>query len=254
MEYRILVPPPKRHRTTLLVVLTVVALVAVAAGAYAFGRHSGTTSGPSASGAASTHGPAAVRTLSVVSTVPANGASGVPSDQAVTVTFSTPLEGPTGMPMFSPPVAGIWRMVGRSTLSFLASAPFLPTATESLVIPPGTAGPEAANGGRLTAPATLTFSVVQASTERLQQLLAQLNYLPLSFTPSASPGSPVESVSALAGSFAWRWPDLPPEFTSLWTEGSENVITKAAVMSFEDQHGLTVDGHGRRAGLGCAAR
>jgi len=242
VEYRILVPPPKRRRTALLVLLTVVALVAVAAGAYAFGRHTGTTGGPSASGAASTHRPAAVRTLSVVSTVPANGASGVPSDQVVTVTFSTPLEGTTGMPMFSPPVAGIWRVVGRSTLSFLASAPFLPTATESLVIPPGAAGPEAANGGRLTEAATLTFSVVQASTERLQQLLAQLNYLPLSFMPSAPPGSPVESVSALAGSFAWRWPDLPAAFTSLWIEGSENVITKAAVMSFEDQHGMTVDG------------
>ena len=147
------------------------------------------------------------------------------------------------MPMFSPPGAGIWRMVGRTTLSFLASAPFLPTATESLVIPPGAAaGPETASGGRLTQPATVSFSVAQASTERLQQLLAQLNYLPLSFTPSAPPGSPVESVSAQAGSFAWRWPDLPPAFTSLWTEGAENVITKAAVMSFEDQNGLAVDG------------
>jgi lipoprotein-anchoring transpeptidase ErfK/SrfK len=28
----------------------------------------------------------------------------------------------------------------------------------------------------------------------------------------------------------------------LWTEGSENVITKGAVMNFENQHGLTVDG------------
>lgn len=196
MEYRILVPPPKRHRTAWLVLFTVVALVAVGAGAYVLGRHSGAPSGPSGSGAASTRKPAAVRTLSVVSTVPANGASGVPSDQVVTVTFSSPLKGTTGMPMFSPPVAGIWRMVGRSTLSFLASAPFLPTATESLVIPPGAAGPEAASGGRLTEPSTLGFSVVQASTERLQQLLAQLNYLPLSFTPSAPPGSPVESISA----------------------------------------------------------
>ena len=44
------------------------------------------------------------------------------------------------------------------------------------------------------------------------------------------------------GTFAWKWPGMPPDLTSLWTEGSENVITKGAVMNFENQHGLTVDG------------
>jgi peptidoglycan hydrolase-like protein with peptidoglycan-binding domain len=242
VEYRILVPPPKRHRTARLVLATVVVLAAVAVGAVAFGRHTGARSGPSGTGAAATPVPAAKKTLTVLSTVPANGATGVSSDQVVTVTFSAPLEGTTGMPVFSPPVAGVWRMVGHSTLSFLPAAPFLPTATESLVIPPGAAGPIAASGGMLAEPVTLGFSVVQASTERLQQLLAQLNYLPLSFAPSAAPGPPARLVSAQTGSFAWRWSDLPPAFTSLWTEGSENAITKAAVMTFEEQHGLGVDG------------
>ena len=94
---------------------------------------------------------------------------------------------------------------------------------------------------------TVTFSVAQASTERLQQLLAQLNYLPLSFSPAGGLASPIEAATAQTGTFAWRWPGTPTDLTSLWTEGSENVITKGAVMSFENQHGLTADGlAGRR--------
>ena len=75
----------------------------------------------------------------------------------------------------------------------MAAAPFIPTTTETLVIPAGSAGPRGAGGQVLAAPATITFTVAQASTERLQQLLAQLGYLPVTFTPktplsSAGPG------------------------------------------------------------------
>ena len=38
----------------------------------------------------------------------------------------------------------------------------------------------------LAAPVTVTFTVAQASTERLQQLLAQLGYLPVTFTPTGA--------------------------------------------------------------------
>jgi len=44
------------------------------------------------------------------------------------------------------------------------------------------------------------------------------------------------------GSFAWRWSTLPADLTSLWTQGAESVITKAAVMTFENDNGLAVDG------------
>jgi peptidoglycan hydrolase-like protein with peptidoglycan-binding domain len=76
----------------------------------------------------------------------------------------------------------------------------------------------------------------------LQQLLAQGNYLPLSFTPTAPLSSPVEAFTSQPGTFAWKWPGTPASLTSLWSEGSENVITKGAVMNFENQHGLKVDG------------
>jgi lipoprotein-anchoring transpeptidase ErfK/SrfK len=44
-----------------------------------------------------------------------------------------------------------------------------------------------------------------------------------------------------AGTFAWRWPGLPASLTSLWTEGVPSAITKGAVMTLENQNGLSVD-------------
>ena len=124
---------------------------------------------------------------------------------------------------------------------FEATSPFIPTSTETLTIPDGTAGPTSTHGAVLAAPVTVTFTVAQASTERLQQLLAEAGYLPLTFTATGSL-PPNGAATAQPGTFAWRWTTLPPDLTSLWTEGSENVITKAAVMTFENQNGLTVDG------------
>ncbi|HVA03706.1 MAG TPA: L,D-transpeptidase family protein [Acidimicrobiales bacterium] len=180
--------------------------------------------------------------LVVDSTVPKAGATNVPSDQVVSVHLSLPVTGTTAMPTFDPPVAGTWKRVGSKVLSFVASAPFIPTSSETLQIPSGTSGPRSTTGAELATPVTVTFTVAQASTERLQQLLAQLNYLPLSFTPQGRPTPPNQVLTAQAGSFAWRWPNQPPSLVSLWTEGYENVITKGAVMNFENQNGLSVDG------------
>ncbi len=241
-EYQILRPPPRRHRAAWLVSALVVLAVAIPAGAFVAGRHSkgpGHTAQAPGGGTTTTTG---AKALAIVSTVPATGATNVPSDQVVTVVLSSPVVGASVMATFTPPVAGSWTKVGPASLSFRATAPFTPTSTETLVIPAGASGPRGAGGAVLAAPTTITFTVAQASTERLQQLLAQLNYLPVSFTPAGPLTSPIESATAQAGNFAWRWPDTPSSLTSLWTEGSENVITKGAVMQFESQHGLTVDG------------
>ena len=139
-------------------------------------------------------------------------------------------------------MSGVWTKVGSKSLVFKATAPFLPTSTETLAIPAGSAGPHSTSGAVLSKPVIVAFSVAQASTERLQQLLAQLDYLPLSFTPSGPLQSPTEETTAQGGTFAWRWPTAPSSLTALWTEGYENVITKGAVMNFENQNGLTVDG------------
>ena len=44
MEYRILVPPPRRHRTALFLLIAAIVLAAVVGGAYVLGRHVATPS------------------------------------------------------------------------------------------------------------------------------------------------------------------------------------------------------------------
>ena len=73
-------------------------------------------------------------------------------------------------------------------------------------------------------------------------MLAELGYLPLTFTPASPLTSPTQESSAQIGTFTWRWPNQPASLTSLWTPGTYNVITKGAVMNFESQHGLELDG------------
>jgi peptidoglycan hydrolase-like protein with peptidoglycan-binding domain len=241
IEYTILKPPPRRRRTVWLV-LAVVVVVAVGAVAFVAGRHAATGHSAQAGHTTATVGKRAVKSFTVAATTPAGGATDVPSDQTVTVQLSSAVGTALGQPSFDPPVEGTWHKVGPATLAFAAAAPFVPTTTETLTVPSGAAGPHSTSGATLAKPVTVSFAVAQGSTERLQQLLAQLGYLPLSFTPAGPLISPAEATTAQDGNFAWRWPNLPASLTSLWSEGSENVITKGAVMNFENQSGLTVDG------------
>jgi len=235
VEYEILKPPPHRHRTVWILVAVIIVAV-IGGGAYTLGTHRVTTVTPAPH--ATSPPTSTAHPVAVVATVPATGATDVPSNQVVTVTLSDPVATVTAVPTFDPMVAGTWKKTAADRLTFAAAAPFLPTVTETLTIP---AGLRTTSGATLGTPTNVTFVVAQASTERLQQLLAQENYLPLTFTPT-SPTTPSAALAtAQPGSFAWRWPNLPPDFTSQWFEGSENVITKAALMSFQNQHGLKVD-------------
>lgn len=241
MEYQILKPPPSRTRN-LWIAAALVLVLAVAVAGILVGRDRRASPPVAGPGYGTTTAPVGTRPMTVVSTVPAAGAVDVPSDQVVTVTFSTPVAGTTGVPVFDPPVPGAWRHAGPDAITFAATAPFIPTTSETLTVPGGSAGARSTTGAVLVAPVTVVFGVAQASTERLQQLLAELAYLPVSFTASGPAPAPVERATAQPGSFAWRWPGLPGDFTSQWTEGAENVITKGALMSFQSQHGLQVDG------------
>ncbi len=74
---------------------------------------------------------------------------------------------------------------------------------------------------------------------RLQQLLAKWGYLPVSFQ-SRGP-QPVFELAPRRGRFSWRF-HAPAELQSQWQPGVFGTITRGAVMSFEADHGLAVDG------------
>ncbi len=201
-----------------------------------------TRGGVSAAGGGHGHDGAA-RALQVVATSPTPGASGVSSAATLTVRFSAPLSARTPLPSLSPAVAGTWALGDqRRAVIFNPAAPLIPSSSESIVIPGGPRGMRGAGGEYLKATSTINFNVALGSVLRLQQLLAELNYLPVSFTPAGPPPAPAAAAQPQPGTFTWRWPNQPPQLVALWTPGTQNVITTGAVMTFEDQHQLGVDG------------
>jgi peptidoglycan hydrolase-like protein with peptidoglycan-binding domain len=73
----------------------------------------------------------------------------------------------------------------------------------------------------------------------LQQLLARRGYLPVTF--HAFGPRPVYTLNPRHGRFQWRF-DAPPELRSLWQPGVFSTVTRGAVMSFEADRGLDIDG------------
>jgi peptidoglycan hydrolase-like protein with peptidoglycan-binding domain len=178
--------------------------------------------------------------LSVSSVTPIG--TNVAAGSTITVQFSTDLAPGSPMPTIDPPVAGNWAVLSPSLLEYQASGPLVPGATETVTVPGGSSGVVGSEGQHVAQSVTSQFTVAAGSVLRLQQLLAQLGYLPLTFTPASPLTSPTQEGNDQVGSFSWRWPDQPLALETLWTPGTNNVITQGAVMNFESQNGLKTDG------------
>jgi peptidoglycan hydrolase-like protein with peptidoglycan-binding domain len=227
---------------TAITVVTVVAVVALGVTLYAsHGSDGRASASPTTSPAREVDASVHTGKLHVVSVSPANGATGVPSDATISVQFSVPLKAHSPAPTLSPAVPGAWQVVTPDTYMFVASGPLVPSTTETVTIPSGGTGVTSTTGKTLAEPTTASFTVATGSTLRLQQLLAQLGYLPVSFAPAGPLTAPQEAAQAQEGSFAWRWTE-PAALESQWTEGTSNQITKGAVMAFESDHNLKTDG------------
>jgi peptidoglycan hydrolase-like protein with peptidoglycan-binding domain len=219
-----------------VVVVAGVGFAAIAVRANSSKASASPTSSPGQAGSSATTAP-----LTLLSVTPAAGATQVPSDATISVHFSVPVKAGSPAPTLTPAVAGTWQLVTPETYSFVAAAPLVPFSTETVTVPGGTGGVVSVDGKTLARSSTAQFTVADGSTLRLQQLLAQLGYLPVSFTPAGALSAPQEAAQAQQGSFTWKGTE-PAALTSLWTVGTANTITKGAVMAFESQHGLTTDG------------
>ncbi len=228
-----------KGRTRWVIAITITVVVVVAAAGVLF-----TVRGPANRAVASpTSSPARPATgpLTVVSVSPVDGSTGVPSDATISVRFSVPLNSHSPAPALTPPVAGTWQVVTPDTFMFVPAAPLVPSSAETVTVPAGDTGVVSSSGRVLAVGSTTHFTVAQGSTTRLQQLLAQLGYLPVSFTPAGPLSAPQEAAQAQEGSFSWRGIE-PTSLQSLWTVGTPNEVTKGAVMAFESQHNMVTDG------------
>ena len=191
--------------------------------------------------------------LRVVSVTPAGGTHGVNGAAPITVTFSSALAPQSPLPTLSPKISGSWQVAG-DTATFHPSYGYLPGTNVTVHIPGGSGGVRgaAASAGTLTTSQTDSFATGSFSTLRLQQVLAQLGYLPLDWAPdgsSASPEVPAGDLNAQlsaayappSGTFSFQ-PGYPSELTGQWRTGSDNMLDQGAIRAFQNDQGLTMDG------------
>jgi lipoprotein-anchoring transpeptidase ErfK/SrfK len=137
--------------------------------------------------------------------------------------------------------------------------------------------PAGAQSGR---PATVNPRSIAFSVVLEDQLLANLNFLPVAFVPASRPTPPTTTTSTSTttlpatstttpsattrtlsapatrshavritpatlqrGHYVWRFSDLPALFKSNWQVGALNVILRGALMRFQAQHNLAVTGN-----------
>jgi peptidoglycan hydrolase-like protein with peptidoglycan-binding domain len=214
-------------------------------------------------------GGTAAAPLQVVAVTPATGSRHADGSR-VTVTFSVPLAPGSPMPTLTPAVRGQWHVAG-TVATFTPRGVLDPARRITLRVPAGATGVRSARGGLLEQRVVTHFSVRAPSGLRLAQLLAQLGYLPLSWSPAAAahgrpvaapgaasaaaapapvPGSPgamstaaqiADAYSPPPGTFRWRH-GYPASLHAAWRGGHPGLVLTGAVMAFQSQHGLTMDG------------
>ena len=166
----------------------------------------------------------------------------------IELTLSQPVSSVLGRvkPTLEPATPGTWHQTAINTLTFQPSGSGWPLGRHVVLnLPTST---DILSSGKTATVKSLTWSVPVGSTLRLHQILSQLGYLPLSWQPKAGPVPPTalaQKQAALAppaGTFTWRYPDTPQELQALWRPTAWTTMTQGAVMAFQHDHGLTVDG------------
>ncbi|HWQ00839.1 MAG TPA: L,D-transpeptidase family protein, partial [Gaiellaceae bacterium] len=149
------------------------------------------------------------------------------------------------MPTLTPHVAGSWRRADAQTLEFRPRGyGYGLDSRVKLTLP----APLLVMGGPRRPMRTISWTTPAASPLRLEQMLSLLRYLPFRWTaesadaPRTVAGQIEAAVDPPAGRFDWRYPNVPPELAHLWTPGRFNSIDRGAVMAFQNEHHLTVDG------------
>jgi peptidoglycan hydrolase-like protein with peptidoglycan-binding domain len=182
----------------------------------------------------------------VVSVTPAAGAHGVNGAAPIWVQFSAPLSPSTALPQISPKIAGNWTVQGALAV-FVPAGGFFEDTKVTVTVPSGMTSAD--GSGTLSSPVTDSFTTGSFSTTRLQQLLAQLGYLPLTWTSKSrtviSPGNAQAQMAAAysppAGTFSWQG-GYPSNLKNQWKDGAGNILDVGAVRAFESVNGLTMDG------------
>jgi hypothetical protein len=185
----------------------------------------------------------------VLASIPAAGDQISPT-APIYLTFSKPVSEVVGdgQPQLSPSTPGSWHETNSHTLEFVPSGFGAPLGSKLSIRLPSTVAVTAGSGGGLRNTRQIEWTVPPGSTLRLQQLLAETGYLPVVWHPSGPPVAHTPGAQAQAavdppsGSFSWRYGNTPHQLQALWSPGQWSEIMKGAVMKFENENDMTVDG------------
>ncbi|HSZ44469.1 MAG TPA: Ig-like domain-containing protein [Streptosporangiaceae bacterium] len=187
--------------------------------------------------------------LKLTSASPAETATGVNGTTPIEVHFSAPVAADSAMPTVKPGIAGSWHGAGTSTLEFRPAAGFKQDTNVTVTIPAGTSGVRSASGGQLARAQQVSFRTGSYQTARLDQVLAQLGYLPLTWQATGSSAQPTSAAAQLSAAYAppqgkFTWDaGYPTTIRKFWHGGATSgLILSGAVMAFESNHGLARDG------------
>ena len=212
----------------------------IAVGGATAGIVAATSSGSGSGGSGAAHAADAAKhaaakpvTLRLVSISPQGGATAANGATGVTVTYNEPLPATASMPTLTPAIAGSWARAGDTVVFTPASG--YPAGTKVTV--------SADAGGKTASTTTSTFKTGKYSTLRLQEILAQLGYLPLTWAPAPGATVPGDSMQAQlaaaynppAGTFSWK-SGYPASLHELWQQGSANTVETGAITAFEGDH------------------
>ncbi len=249
---------PLKKRGLALTASSAVLVLGAGVGIVAFaspGSHASTAAGGSSANRAASAKPAVpagpAAALQLTSVTPAPGAKAANGASLIQVQFSAPLAASSPMPTLSPNIAGSWKVQGNTAV-FTPAVGYSQNTKVTVTIPSGmisAAGASAGAGGTLGSAVTKSFSTGSFSTLRLQQLLAQLGYLPMTWKAASGPAIAASNAraelsaaySAPAGTFSWQG-SYPWNLTHQWKAGSANLLQVGAIRAFESVRNLTMDG------------
>jgi len=185
--------------------------------------------------------------------VPALGASGVSATSRVAVSATVPATLSANLPILrlhfsraisakrlpalsTTPALGVrWQQIGARDVQAVSVSALMPAVSYTIKAP-----------SSISCAARCTFTsfrprvaVVATSLTWEAQLLVELNYLPVAFSPNSLVSDPATSVN---GTFTWKYPDLPASLRAQWRVGVDNVVLHGALMAFQNVSHLPTTG------------
>jgi len=179
-------------------------------------------------GAASTASP--VRIASILSS------SITTSMPFARLTFSRPVK-LADLPTLvtKPALTSTWQQIGPKEVQAVVTGPLLPSTEYTVDVP---SAMNCATSCRFTSERARTAGTNNNFAWE-QQLLAELNYLPATFTANAAQSDPTAQTP---GFYTWAYPKLPSSLISLWAVGNNNIIVRGALMDFQNNNQLATTG------------